>query len=74
MDYEESVGNRVLSIDDISSQFNSNPRSTRYSNIHTFKLSNARVQKYFIYIKDKTYTDERQCEFVTLLHNDPQDF
>ena len=27
-DYFESVGNRVLSIDDISENFNSNPRST----------------------------------------------
>jgi hypothetical protein len=74
LDYEESVGNRVLSIDDISSQFNSYPRSTRYSNIHTFKLSNARVQKYFIYIKDKIFTDERQCEFVTLLNNKSSGF
>jgi hypothetical protein len=29
-DYAESVGNRVLSIDDISSQFSSNPRATRF--------------------------------------------
>ena len=32
-DYSESVGNRVLSIDDFSSEFNSNPRATRYSNV-----------------------------------------
>jgi hypothetical protein len=73
-DYQESVGNRVLSIDDISSQFNSNPRATRYSDIHRFKLSDARVQKYLIYVKDQRYTDERQCEFVTLLHNDATGF
>jgi hypothetical protein len=73
-DYQESVGNRVLSIDDISSQFNSNPRATRYSYIHRFKLSDARVQKYLIYVKDQRYTDERQCEFVTLLHNDSTGF
>ena len=73
-DYQESVGNRVLSIDDISSQFNSNPRATRYSDIHRFKLSDARVQKYLIYAKDKRFTDERQCEFVTLLHNDVTGF
>jgi hypothetical protein len=73
-DYEESVGNRVLSIDDISSQFNSNPRATRYGDIHTFKLSDARVQKYLIYVKDRRYTDERQCEFVTLLHDDTTGF
>jgi hypothetical protein len=70
MDYDESVGNRVLSIDDISSQFNSSIRPTRFSDIHRFKLSDARAQKYLIYVTDRRFTDERQCEFVTLLHND----
>jgi hypothetical protein len=68
-DYSESVGNRVLNIDDISSQFNSLERLTRFSDIHSFNLSDARVQKYFVYVKDQRYTDERQCEFVTIVHN-----
>ena len=33
-DYSESIGNRVLSIDDLSSQFNSNPRSTKIGRAH----------------------------------------
>ena len=37
-DYYESVGNRVLVIDDISSQFNSEPRSTRFSVSDSFDI------------------------------------
>ena len=41
-DYFESVGNRVLSIDDISGQFNSNPRPTAFSVVDTFTLASNR--------------------------------
>ena len=68
-DYFESVGNRVLSIDNISSQFNSNPRIDRFSNIQTFNLSKIRSQKYLTYIRDKRYSDECQIMFVTLLQD-----
>ncbi|NDB85421.1 MAG: hypothetical protein EB127_22370, partial [Alphaproteobacteria bacterium] len=68
-DYFESVGNRVLSIDDISSQFNSNPRATRYSEVHRFDLTDARSQKYITYVKDKRYTGQRQIMLLTLLHD-----
>lgn len=69
-DYFESVGNRVLLIDDISSQFNNNPRSTRFSIVHRFLLSDARAQKYITYIKDKRYFSQRQIMILTLLHDD----
>ena len=39
-DYEESIGNRVLTIDDMSGSFNSNPRSTPFSVVETFKFLN----------------------------------
>ena len=52
-DYAESIGNRVLSIDDISPQFNSNPRPTRFSEVHRFNLADVRTQKYITYIKIK---------------------
>ena len=68
-DYFESVGNRVLSIDDISSQFNSNPRSTRFSEVHRFDLTDARSQKYITYVTDKRYTAQRQTMLLTLLHD-----
>ena len=69
-DYFESVGNRVLSIDDISSQFNSSPRTTRFSEVHRFDLTDARSQKYITYVTDKRYTAQRQIMLLTLLHDD----
>jgi hypothetical protein len=69
-DYFESVGNRVLIIDDISNQFNSNPRSTRFSTIDQFELTSARTKKYFTYVRDKRFTAERQILIVSLLHDD----
>jgi len=68
-DYFESVGNRVLSIDDISGEFNSNPRTTRFSVVHRFLLTDARAQKYVTYIRDKRYTSQRQLMLITLLHD-----
>ena len=69
-DYAESIGNRVLSIDDISSQFNSNPRPTRFSEVHRFNLSDVRSQKYIIFTRDKRFTGERQLLIVTTLIDD----
>jgi hypothetical protein len=68
-DYFESVGNRVLSIDNISRFFNSNPRSTKYSIVHRFSLSDARAQKYISYVSDRRYTSQRQLLIFTLLHD-----
>ena len=68
-DYFESVGNRVLSIDDISSQFNSNPRSTRYSVVHRFSLSDARASKYITYVSDRRFVGQRQLMLLSLIHN-----
>ena len=67
-DYFESVGNRVLTIDDISDQFNSDPRPTPYSVIDRFDLSQ-KVKKYFTYIRDKRYTDEKQALIVDIVHD-----
>ena len=69
-DYFESVGNRVLIIDDISDQFNSNPRPTRFSTVDRFLLTSARTKKYFTFVRDKRYTGERQLLIVSLLHDD----
>ena len=68
-DYFESFGNRVLLIDDISSQFNSNPRPTNYAEVHRFDLRDIRAQKYITYIKDRRYTGQRQVMLVTLIHD-----
>ena len=68
-DYFESFGNRVLSIDDLSGQFNSNPRATAYSIVNTFKLADVRAQKYFAYIKDTRFEAQRQLMAVSLVHD-----
>ncbi len=72
-DYYESVGNRVLVIDDISSQFNSEPRATRYSVVDNFDVTQT-SKKFLTLVKDKTFTGERQCMLVTLLHNGSSGF
>jgi hypothetical protein len=69
-DYAESIGNRVLSIDDISSQFNSNPRPTRFSEVNRFSLVDVRTQKYLTYVNDVRFTDEKQILIVTTLIDD----
>ena len=69
-DYYESIGNRVLSIDDISPQFNSNSRPTRFSEVHRFVLTDARAQKYITYVTDRRYNGQRQLMLVSLIHDD----
>jgi hypothetical protein len=73
-DYIESIGNRVLMIDDISSEFNSNPRSTSFSIVDTFPLSDFRSQKYFIFIRDKRFAAETQSSLVSLIHDNNTGF
>ena len=73
-DYFESVGNRVLSIDDLSGQFNSNPRPTAFSVVDTFTLASTRFQKYITYVRDKRYTAQRQLMLVDVVHDDAQGY
>lgn len=68
-DYLESIGNRVLSIDDISSDFNSEPRATEFIEIDQFILSQFRSKKYIVYFKDTRFSQERQIALVNLIHD-----
>jgi len=68
-DYFESVGNRVLLMDDISQFFNSNPRPTKYSEVYRFQINSARSQKYLTFIRDRRYGHERQASLVSLVHD-----
>ena len=68
-DYIESIGNRVLVIDDISNEFNSNPRATEFSIVDSFTLTNVRSKKYFILIQDQKFINEKQFSAVVLLHD-----
>lgn len=68
-DYTESIGNRVLVIDDISPQFNNTPRSTAFSIVDSFELSSAKYKKYFAYIRDKSFVFDRQFNIISLIYD-----
>jgi len=67
-DYIESVGNRVLMIDDFSDTFSSEPRSTRFSIVDTFNLDTF-GKKYITFVEDMTFTAQKQIMLVSLLHD-----
>ena len=67
-DYFESVGNRVLSIDNFSGQFNSEPRPTPFSVVNIFDLTK-RAHKFITYVRDKRFTAQRQLLIVDLLND-----
>jgi len=73
-DYSESIGNRVVSIDDFSSTFNSNPRATRFSTISRFSLSERRALKYITYVRDKRFGAQRQLMIVDIIHDTTQGY
>jgi len=68
-DYFESIGNRVLIVDDITDEFNSNPRATRFSVVDEFRLDEFKFKKYFIYTSNKLFTTDRQSIIVNLLQD-----
>ena len=68
-DYIESLGNRVLLIDDISPRFSSNPRPTKFSIVDTFELSEFRSNKFLILVEDKIFKSEKQLSIVTILND-----
>ena len=67
-DYFESVGNRVLSIDNFQNQFNSEPRPTPFSVVNIFDLTK-RAHKFITYVRDKRFTAQRQLLIVDLLND-----
>ena len=69
IDYIESVGNRVLSIDDVSGEFNSQPRATRFNNVYEFLQADTRSQKIIAYIKDRRYINESQIQLLSVIND-----
>ena len=68
-DYYQSVGNRVVSIDDISDSFNSSSTGSQFSAIASYENA-YKYNRLFVLAKDITYTDERQFSVVNILqHN-----
>jgi hypothetical protein len=68
-DYSESIGNRVLMIDDFSNQFNNLPRADRFAVVDRFPIYQSRHRKYFAYVKDKLFFNERQFSIISLIHD-----
>ena len=67
-DYFQSVGNRVLSIDDVSYLFNSNERGEAFEPIARYD-TNYIFNKIFTFAKDNVFTDERQFSIVNLIQD-----
>lgn len=65
----QSIGNRVLLIDDISGDFSNIASGNNYSNVNSFTLSDFRFRKYVTYVRDKRFTGVRQIYLVSLLHD-----
>jgi hypothetical protein len=68
-DYIESIGNRVLLIDDFSDQFNSNPRPTAFSIVDSFPIDDFRSKKYIAMVLDKRFSNQYELSLISLLHN-----
>jgi hypothetical protein len=68
-DYAESISNRVLTIDDISGEFNNNPRTTPFTEVFRKRLEDGRAQKFIVYVRDRLYNRERQIMIVSVLND-----
>ena len=68
-DYSRSVGNKVLVIDDIASEFNSEPRISKFGVVNKFRLSDFRSRKYIMGIRDKRFTGEKQILLISMIQN-----
>ncbi len=64
-----SIGNRVLSIDDISDLFSNELQGDIFVDVDSFSLSDFRSKKYLTFVKDKIFTDLRQIYLVSILHD-----
>ena len=72
-DYFESFGNRALSIDDISGEFNSTTRATNFSIVASY-AANSTYNKIFTFAQDQVLMDRRQSSIVTVLQRDNEAF
>jgi hypothetical protein len=65
----QSIGNKVLMIDDISDQFSNLPGINNYANADTFRLADFRFKKYITFVRDKRFTGLRQISLVSILQD-----
>ena len=67
--FDQAIGNRVLSIDDISPQFSHRPRPEEFVNIDSFDLDKSRFLRYITLIRDQRFTSERQVSIFDVIHD-----
>ena len=67
--FDQAVGNRVLSIDDISDSFSHRPRSEEFVNIDEFDLDKTRFLRFITLIRDQRFTSERQVSIFDVVHD-----
>jgi len=67
-DYIQSIGNRVLKIDDVSLDFNNVARTDKNSTVGKYRKNNFAFKKILAFIKDRIYTGNRQINFVSILN------
>jgi len=67
IDYAESVGNRVITIDNISGEFNDLPRTSEFSEVGRFNITGNKENRFMVYIKDRLFEGERQILMVNAL-------
>jgi hypothetical protein len=65
-DYAKSVGNKVLLVDNISDEFNSQPRFEKYSIVNKFRISDLKSRKYVMAVRDKRFTAQKEILLITL--------
>jgi hypothetical protein len=68
-DYIESVGNRVLNIDDISKNFNALPRETSFSVVARSDSTEIRTRKFFFYTQDRRFINDKQMNILLSTHD-----
>jgi hypothetical protein len=73
LDYFESRGNRVLELDDLSGQFNSNPRDTRYSIVDFFD-NKFYFNKFFTLVQDSEVRNRKQSSIVSVVQDGTRGF
>ena len=69
LDYTEFISNRVLEIDNLSSQFDDVPSIFNYSVVGTFDVTKYNSAQFYILIKDARYYGEKEIIIVNIVYD-----
>jgi len=69
LDYTEFISNRVLEIDDISSEFDDTPSIFNYCVVGTFDITKYNSAQFCILIKDTRYYGEKELIIVNVTYD-----